>query len=49
VTLDDIFVLLYLPIVGEIFSNEAIDFDAALQCVIDLLGVEQTTGSFVLR
>jgi len=45
VTLDDVFVLLHLPIVGELFSNEAVDFNATLECVIDLLGIEQTMAS----
>jgi len=40
VTLDDVFMLLHLPIVGELFSNEALNYAAALECVIDLLSVE---------
>jgi len=45
VTLDNVFVLLHLPIVRELFSSEALDYDVALECVIDLLGVEQTKAS----
>jgi len=44
VTLDDVFVLLHLPIIGELFINEALNYDVALECVINLLGVERMTS-----
>jgi len=49
VTLDDVFVLLHLPIVGQFCLNKALDFDAALESLMDLLGVERTRASFELR
>ena len=48
-TLDDVFVLLHLSIVGELFRNKALDFNVALERVIDLLGVERTKASSELR
>jgi len=40
VTLDDI--LLHLSIVGQFCPNEALDFDATLESVINILSIERS-------
>jgi len=45
VTLDDVFVLLHLPIVGQFCPNDPLDFDATLEIVMDLLGVDRTRAT----
>jgi len=49
VTLDNVFVLLHLPIVGQFCPNEVLNFDAALKSVKYLLGVERTRASSKLK
>jgi len=49
VTLDDVFVLFHLPIMGQFCPNKALDFDVALESLMALLGFERVMVSSKLR
>jgi len=44
-TLDGAFVLLHLPIIGQFCPNKALEFNATLECMMDLLGIERMSVS----
>lgn len=49
VTLDDVFTLFDLSIVGQLCLNEVLDFEATLKTLMDLLGVDRMRSTFELR
>lgn len=49
VTLDNMTTLLHIPRIGQLCTNAVLDFEATLETLIDLLGVDRTRTTSKLR
>lgn len=45
VTLDEMSLLLHLPVVGQLCLNEVLDFESAWGVIIDLLGIDRVRAN----
>jgi len=49
ITLDDLFVLLDIPVEGQFFPYGVLDFDSALSLLVELFGVDMGDSTIEIR